>query len=206
MRKLYPLFLSYLMDEFGWHVKERKISQRSIAHCALLIFDVHGEVEFNRWHVRTSLRNCEPGREVVVVKVRNCRMDTMLPALLADLQPPAAQKPPTEDSMRNSLAKLDTLIGFVDTHLSLHSNPAMQRAFVKHLRNPENMGVAAQFTIVPMCNTRKPTPAVARDILRLGATRAMVSKAPGIAQVTLLDRKPPCSAARTHAGTHTGIR
>ena len=82
--------------------------------------------------------------------------------------------------MRDSLPKLDTLIGFVDTHLSLHGDPVKQRKFVKHLRDPENKLGTAQFAIVQRRNTRKTPTAVARDLLRLGATPAMVSKALGI--------------------------
>jgi hypothetical protein len=71
--KSYMDFLTMLSSEFHRYLMENENDAEKMPKNALVIFEVEGETDFNRWNKKTSLRNREKGQEVRYVRVRKWR-------------------------------------------------------------------------------------------------------------------------------------
>jgi hypothetical protein len=59
--------------EFHKYTMENKKLAAKIPANALVIFQIEGENDFNKWHKKTSLRNREPGQPMIYVYVKKWR-------------------------------------------------------------------------------------------------------------------------------------
>ena len=71
--KSYSDFLTMLSIEFHRYLMENEENIKDLPENALVVFQVDGETEFNRWNEEISLRNRERGQEVSYVHVRKWR-------------------------------------------------------------------------------------------------------------------------------------
>ena len=71
--KSYVDFLTMLSSEFHRYLMENEKDAEKLPENALVIFQVEGEPDFNRWNEETSLLNREEGQEVSYVRVRKWR-------------------------------------------------------------------------------------------------------------------------------------
>lgn len=69
----YSDFLTMISSEFHRYLMEHESFADKIPAKALLIFQVEGEEEFNKWHEGLSLKNREPEQPVVYVSVKKWR-------------------------------------------------------------------------------------------------------------------------------------
>jgi len=69
----YTDFLAMISTEFHRYLMEHESLADKIPVNALLIFQVEGEDEFNKWHEGLSLKNREPKQPVVYVSVKKWR-------------------------------------------------------------------------------------------------------------------------------------
>jgi len=69
----YVDFLPMLSSEFQRYLMENEEDAEKLPKNALVIFQVEGEPDFNRWNQEVSLRNREEGQEVRYVRVRKWR-------------------------------------------------------------------------------------------------------------------------------------
>ncbi|MEK6698932.1 MAG: DUF5647 family protein [Nitrospirota bacterium] len=69
----YADFLAMISTEFQRYLMEHESLTDKIPVNALLIFQVEGEDEFNKWHEGLSLKNREPEQPVVYVSVKKWR-------------------------------------------------------------------------------------------------------------------------------------
>jgi hypothetical protein len=66
-------FVAFLSGEFHRYLIENESLAQGIPDNALIVFDVVGEPDFNKWHHETSMRNREPGQPVFEVHVGKLR-------------------------------------------------------------------------------------------------------------------------------------
>ena len=66
-------FLSMISTEFHRYLMEHEALSENIPANALLVFQVEGEEEFNKWHESLSLKNRETGQPAVYVSVKKWR-------------------------------------------------------------------------------------------------------------------------------------
>jgi len=71
--KSYVDFLTMLSSEFHRYLMENEKNAKELPENALVIFQVEGETDFNRWNKETSLRNREKGQQISYVHVRRWR-------------------------------------------------------------------------------------------------------------------------------------
>jgi len=71
--KSYVDFLGMLSSEFQRYLMENEKDAEMLPKNALVIFQVEGEPDFNRWNQETSLLYSEEGQEVRYVRVRKWR-------------------------------------------------------------------------------------------------------------------------------------
>lgn len=69
----YADFLAMVSTEFHKYLMENQVSAKKIPANALVIFQVEGENEFNKWHKETSLRNREANQSVIYVYLKKWR-------------------------------------------------------------------------------------------------------------------------------------
>lgn len=69
----YVDFLAMISTEFHRYLMEHEALSENIPTNALLIFQVEGEEEFNKWHESLSLKNRETEQPVVYVSVKKWR-------------------------------------------------------------------------------------------------------------------------------------
>ncbi|MDP3112935.1 MAG: hypothetical protein Q8M71_12605 [Thermodesulfovibrionales bacterium] len=69
----YADFLAMVSTEFHKYLMENQVSAKKIPANALVIFQVEGENEFNKWHKETSLRNREVNQSVIYVYLKKWR-------------------------------------------------------------------------------------------------------------------------------------
>ena len=69
----YADFLALVSTEFHKYLMENQVSAKKIPANALVIFQVEGENEFNKWHKETSLRNREANQPVIYVYLKKWR-------------------------------------------------------------------------------------------------------------------------------------
>jgi len=71
--KSYGDFLTMLSSELHRYLMENEDYAKDLPENALVIFQVEGEADFNRWHKETSLRNREKGQQISYVHVGKWR-------------------------------------------------------------------------------------------------------------------------------------
>lgn len=71
--KNFGSFAAFLSSEFQRYLIEHQEDAERVPRNALIIFDVAGEQEFNRWHHEVSLRNRESDQPVLHVRVGRLR-------------------------------------------------------------------------------------------------------------------------------------
>lgn len=77
----YKDFLAMVSTEFHRYLMENEALGERLPVNAMVIFEVEGEDDFNRWHKETSMRNREPGQAVVVVNVKRWRQHSSIEEL-----------------------------------------------------------------------------------------------------------------------------
>jgi hypothetical protein len=74
----YTNFLTMIATEFQKYLMDHERFADNIQPNALIIFQVRGEDDFNRWHYETSLRNREVEQPLVYVHVNTLRTQSLL--------------------------------------------------------------------------------------------------------------------------------
>ncbi len=69
----YKDFLAMVSTEFHRYLMENEELGEKIPANAMVIFEIEGEDDFNRWHKETSLRNRESDQPVVFINVKKWR-------------------------------------------------------------------------------------------------------------------------------------
>ena len=69
----YNRFLTMLSTEFQRYLMENEKLGERIPINAMVVFQVDGDDDFNRWHKNTSLRNQEKDQPVILIKVKRWR-------------------------------------------------------------------------------------------------------------------------------------
>lgn len=69
----YSSFLEMISTEFQKYVMENEAFADKIPVNALIIFQIEGEIDFNKWHQEISLRNREADQPVIYVYVKKWR-------------------------------------------------------------------------------------------------------------------------------------
>ena len=71
--KAYSRFVAMLGSEFHRYLMQHPEKVKQIPGNALVIFQVEGEENFNRWSQETALKNREKGQPAVYISVRSWR-------------------------------------------------------------------------------------------------------------------------------------
>jgi hypothetical protein len=74
----YNKFTAMLASEFHRYLMEDEEKAQLLPENVLLIFQVEGEEDFNRWHKEMSLRNKEAGQPVNVVHLKKWRLHSVI--------------------------------------------------------------------------------------------------------------------------------
>ena len=77
----YTNFLTMVSTEFHRYLMENEEFAEKIPANALVIFQIEGEDDFNRWHKETSLKNRESDQPVVLVNVKRWRKHSSIEEL-----------------------------------------------------------------------------------------------------------------------------
>jgi len=77
----YTNFLTMVSTEFHRYLIENEEFAAKIPANAMVIFQVEGEDDFNRWHKETSLRNKESDQPVIFVYVKKWRKHSSIEEL-----------------------------------------------------------------------------------------------------------------------------
>lgn len=78
----YSNFLTMVSTEFHRYLIEKEEVAEKIPAKAMIIFQVEGEDDFNRWHKETSLKNREEDQPVVFVNVKRWRKHSSIEELI----------------------------------------------------------------------------------------------------------------------------
>ena len=74
----YNKFTAMLASEFHRYLMEDEEKAQLLPEKGLLIFQVEGEEDFNRWHKEMSLRNREEGQPITVVHLKKWRLHSVI--------------------------------------------------------------------------------------------------------------------------------
>ena len=77
----YANFLAMVSTEFHRYLMENEDFAEKIPANALVIFQIEGEDDFNRWHKETSLKNRESDQPLVLVNVKSWRRHSSIEEL-----------------------------------------------------------------------------------------------------------------------------
>ncbi|MDP3298239.1 MAG: hypothetical protein Q8N09_11760 [Thermodesulfovibrionia bacterium] len=77
----YTNFLTMVSTEFHRYLMENEEFAEKIPANAMVIFQVEGEDDFNRWHKETSLKNRELDQPVIFVYVKKWRKHSSIEEL-----------------------------------------------------------------------------------------------------------------------------
>jgi len=77
----YTNFLAMVSTEFHRYLMENEDFAEKIPANALVIFQIEGEDDFNRWHKGTSLKNRESEQPVVLINVKSWRKHSSIEEL-----------------------------------------------------------------------------------------------------------------------------
>ncbi|MEW6417122.1 MAG: DUF5647 family protein [Nitrospirota bacterium] len=69
----YTEFLGMVSSEFHRYLMENEDFADKIPSNALIIFQIEGEDEFNRWHKEISLKNREKDQPIIYISVKKWR-------------------------------------------------------------------------------------------------------------------------------------
>jgi len=69
----YTEFLGMVSSEFHRYLMENEEFADKIPSNALIIFQIEGEDEFNRWHKEISLKNREKDQPIIYISVKKWR-------------------------------------------------------------------------------------------------------------------------------------
>lgn len=71
-------FLTMISTEFDRYLMENEKLIKDIPKNALIIFQVEGEDDFNKWHKEMSLKNREEGQSIIYVNVKKWRQHSLI--------------------------------------------------------------------------------------------------------------------------------
>ena len=71
-------FLTMVSTEFHRYLMENETIAERIPSNALIIFQIEGENDFNRWHKEMSLRNREKEQSVHYIRVKKWRQHSTI--------------------------------------------------------------------------------------------------------------------------------
>ena len=74
----YNKFTAMLASEFHRYLMEDEERAPMLPENVLLIFQVEGEEDFNRWHKEMSIRNREADQPVAVVHLKKWRLHSVI--------------------------------------------------------------------------------------------------------------------------------
>ena len=74
----YNKFIAMLASEFHRYLMEDEERAPRLPENVLLIFQVEGEEDFNRWHKEMSIRNREAHQPVVYVHLKKWRLHSVI--------------------------------------------------------------------------------------------------------------------------------
>ena len=74
----YNKFTTMLASEFHRYLMENEEKANALPENVLLIFQVDGEEDFNRWHKEMSLRNREADQPITVVHLKKWRLHSVI--------------------------------------------------------------------------------------------------------------------------------
>ena len=74
----YNKFTAMLASEFHRYLMEDEERAPKLPENVLLIFQVEGEEDFNRWHKEMTLRNMEAGQSVAYVHLKKWRLHSVI--------------------------------------------------------------------------------------------------------------------------------
>jgi hypothetical protein len=74
----YIKFTAMLASEFHRYLMEDEEKAQLLPENILLIFQVEGEEDFNRWHQEMSLRNREANQSVAFVHLKKWRLHSVI--------------------------------------------------------------------------------------------------------------------------------
>jgi hypothetical protein len=77
----YTNFLAMVSTEFHRYLMENDEYTNKIPVNALVVFQVEGEDDFNKWHKETSLKNRESNQPIVYVYVKKWRKHSSIEKL-----------------------------------------------------------------------------------------------------------------------------
>ena len=80
----YKEFLAMLSTEFHRYLMENEDLGEGIPANAMVVFEIEGEDNFNRWHREVSLGSREPNQPLVFVKVKKWRQHSAIEELHLD--------------------------------------------------------------------------------------------------------------------------
>jgi hypothetical protein len=67
-----------LASEFHRYLMEDEERSHLLPDNAVIVFEVDGEEDFNRWHKEMTLRNTEAGRTITYVHLKKWRLHSVI--------------------------------------------------------------------------------------------------------------------------------
>jgi len=74
----YNKFAAMLASEFHRYVMEDEEKARLLPDNAVIVFQVDGEADFNRWHKEITLRNRQADQSVAYVHLKKWRLHSVI--------------------------------------------------------------------------------------------------------------------------------
>lgn len=74
----YSKFVAMISSEFHRYLMENEKSSDLLTSNSLVIFQVAGEDDFNRWHKDISLKNHEAGQTIAYVHLKKWRLHSVI--------------------------------------------------------------------------------------------------------------------------------
>jgi len=74
----YNKFVAMISSEFHRYLMENEKSSDLLTSNSLVIFQVEGEDNFNRWHKDISLKNHEAGQTIAYVHLKKWRLHSVI--------------------------------------------------------------------------------------------------------------------------------
>ena len=74
----YNKFVAMISSEFHRYLMENEKSSDLLTSNSLVIFQVEGEDDFNRWHKDISLKNHEAGQTIAYVHLKKWRLHSVI--------------------------------------------------------------------------------------------------------------------------------
>jgi len=74
----YNKFAAMISSEFQRYLMENEQSSDLLTSNSLVVFQVEGEEDFNRWHKDLSLKNREAGQAITYVHLKKWRLHSVI--------------------------------------------------------------------------------------------------------------------------------